>query len=460
VFRCPSCGQQVEGGTTCPRCGASLTRRLPLRLLQYAALIIAIGGLAALVYAARWSAVPHFNIGDVGATQNLAYVEISGLVVQPPKYNPEAQSLSFRVDDGTGDLLVSAFRAETTALIALGRVPAVGDRVTVQGTLRVREDFAGLTLNAADALKVEHPAPIALTIGAINSNLANQAVDVTARVVGTRSPYAGLTLITLQDPTGQIDAALDETTRALTGDPPAIVPGDVVRVSGVVTLFRDAPQLTLTSAHGLAVLPPDTNLDAGFSEPEALTPLSAVRVGAEAKVEGAVAAVESFASGFKFVLNDGSGTLTLVLRDEVYRNVTGVDGLRVGARVRAFGLVEIFNGEMEITPTAAGDIAVLTPGRPAEAMTRLNTIGLTQVGQTLTIAGEITAVIPFSKGTRLMVGGPTGTIVVLLWENVLAYVPESDQLAVGQSVTVTGTTQQFQGAMEIVPQIGFDVIVK
>ena len=457
---CPSCGQPVEGGATCPRCGASLTLRLPLQILRYAALLIAIGGLAVLVYAARQSAVPRIRLGDLGAAQNLAYVEISGLVVQPPQYNREAQSLSFRVDDGTGDILISAFRNETAVLVAAGRVPAVGDRVTVQGTLRVREDFAGLTLNAADALQIEHPAPAALTLGAINASLANEAVTVTARVVGTRSPYAGLTLITLQDPTGQIDAALDETTRALTGDPPAIAPGDVVRISGVVTLFRDTPQLTLTSAHGLAVLPPDTHLDAGLTEPQAVTSLSAARVGVVAKVEGVVAAVESFASGFKFVLNDGSGALALVLRDEVYKNMTGVDGLRTGARVRVFGLVEIFNGEMEIAPNAAGDLAVLTPGTPAEASLPINTIGLAQAGQRLTIAGKITEVNPFSKGTRLIVDDGRGTIGVLLWENVLAYVPDSDRLAVGQSVTVTGTIQQFQGALEIAPQIGFDVIVK
>src|SRR4029077_369543 len=111
---------------------------------------------------------------------------------------------------GTGEMLVSAFQNETAALVKAGRVPAVCDQVTVQGTLRVRADFTELTLNVVETLKLERPTPVALMIGAINSALALQPVEVTARVVGTRAPYAGLTLITLQDATGAIEAALDE----------------------------------------------------------------------------------------------------------------------------------------------------------------------------------------------------------------------------------------------------------
>jgi DNA/RNA endonuclease YhcR with UshA esterase domain len=83
-----------------------------------------------------------------------------------------------------------------------------------------------------------------------------------------------------------------------------------------------------------------------------------------------------------------------------------------------------------------------------------------QVGQTATIAGKIIEIVSFSTGTRLTVADGTGTITVLLWENVLAYIPAADMLTAGQSITVTGKIEQFQGAMEIAPQIGFDVIVK
>lgn len=457
---CPSCGQQVEGGETCPRCGAALKQRLPLRVLQYGALLVAIGGLALLLYAARGMPVTHLDIGALGAAQNLAYVEIAGVVTQPPTYNPAAQTISFWVDDGTGEMLVSAFQNETMALVKGGHVPAVGDHVTVQGTLRLREDLAAMTINLAEALKLERPTPIAVTIGAINAELALQPVEVTARILSTREPYTGLTLITLQDATGEIDAALDQTTRSLTGDPPKFAPGDLVRLSGVVTLFKDTPQITLITSQAIEVLPPDTVLIDNLSEPEALTPIADIRVGMVAKVEGEIKSVESFSSGFSFVLDDGNGTLALSLRDRIYQKVVGVEGLRAGARVQTVGLATFFNGTLQIAPDQAEVVTVLMAGKPAETVTEINKIGLAQVGQVLTVGGKIVAVNPFSDGTRLTVDDGTGTSGVLIWENVLGYVPEAERLELGQSVRVTGRVDQFEGNIEIVPQIGFDVILE
>jgi DNA/RNA endonuclease YhcR with UshA esterase domain len=459
MSHCPSCGQPVEGGHTCPRCGASLTARLPLQILRYGALVIALGGVLALLYAARGTPVPRLRIGEIAAAQNLAYVEISGTVSQPPDYDPETQSLSFRVDDGSGDLLVSVFRDETTALARLGRVPAVGDRVTVQGTLRVREDFTGLILNAADALSLERPTPLPMVIGAINADTQYQAVVLTARVIRIRSPYPALTLITLQDPTGQMDAALDEATRLLTGDPPALAPGDVVRLSGVVTLFKGEPQIALASSTAIELLPSDAALENFLIAPEEVAPIASVRVGAVARVEGTVIAVESLPAAFTFTLSDDSGALTLYLRDEVYPGVDGVEGLRLGARVQAVGLVESFEGKMQITPDSAEDVTLLAPAPPPQTLTAIRDIGLAQVGQTATIVGKIVASADFSNGIRLSVDDGAGVIIVLLWDNVLTYAPAREQLSPGQAVQVTGTISQFQGALEIAPQIGFDVIV-
>ena len=89
---CPSCGRPVEGGETCLHCGASLTLRLPLRLFRYGALAVAVGGLFALFFGARGAEVPRLSIGGLGEAQNLAYVEIAGLVSEPVKYNPQVQT--------------------------------------------------------------------------------------------------------------------------------------------------------------------------------------------------------------------------------------------------------------------------------------------------------------------------------------------------------------------------------
>lgn len=81
------------------------------------------------------------------------------------------------------------------------------------------------------------------------------------------------------------------------------------------------------------------------------------------------------------------------------------------------------------------------------------------MNDTLTVEGRIAAVEIFSKGKRLTVSDGTGAITLLLWQNVLNYVPLADQLVAGAPIRVTGLIQEYQGALEIVPQIGFDVIV-
>jgi DNA/RNA endonuclease YhcR with UshA esterase domain len=457
---CPSCGRPVSGGAACPHCGASLTLRLSVQLLRYGALVVALGGLLALFFAARQGNVPHLTIGQIGATQNLAYVEISGLVTAPPKYTADSQTLSFRVDDGTGEMTVSTFRNETEALIAANRVPALGDRVTVQGTLRVREDFSGLTLNVPDTLVIEHPTPTALALGAINAALENHAVQITAQVVSSRAPYPGLTLITVQDPTGEIDVALDATTIALTGEPPNFAPADVLRLVGVVTLFHDSPQLSLTSVRAIEVLPPGTPLTVSLAKPENVSPIADVQAGAFAKVQGEIIAIESFSSGFNVTLRDNTGSLRLALAEKVYAAIAGYEDLRLGAQVEATGFVALNQGQLEIQPTDSGSVTLLAPGHPAASPVAINSLTLAQLGQSLTLAGRITAINEFSQGQRLTLDDGTGDLVILLWNNILNYVPRADQLAEGQALVVTGRLDQYKGTFELVPQIGFDVIVQ
>ena len=85
---------------------------------------------------------PPSKISDITSTSNYAYVQINGVVSRGPNYNPDAQSITFWVRDDTGEIMVSAFRDQTQELIAADRVPAPGDTIALQGTLRVRDEIA------------------------------------------------------------------------------------------------------------------------------------------------------------------------------------------------------------------------------------------------------------------------------------------------------------------------------
>ena len=140
---CPSCGRYVgpHGNEACPHCGARLTERISIRTVKIVAILLASVGLAVLWFAARRTEVSLIRIEQIGATMNMASVRVAGICSRTPTYDPKSGYLSFWIDDGTGEMRVSAYRAETEQIIAEKRVPALGDRIEVAGTLRIRQDL-------------------------------------------------------------------------------------------------------------------------------------------------------------------------------------------------------------------------------------------------------------------------------------------------------------------------------
>ncbi|MBI3762848.1 MAG: hypothetical protein HY260_13450 [Chloroflexi bacterium] len=571
---CPSCGNDAGDSVICPHCGASVRGpRLPLTALKIGAVVLAAVGLIGLYAAAKNVGVPDVKIAQVGATMNLAYVRVSGLVTRQPTYDLASQYLSFRLDDGTGEISVSAYRAETLALVNGGKVPALGDRVTVEGTLRVREDFSALTINAPERVVVERPEAVKKIIGQIQPTDANTRVTITGQVADIREPYPGLTIFSIRDDSGGIDLTIGQEVAALTGPLPEVHEGEYVAATGVVSLYRDAPQVTLTSSADIAlVADPGTIAEArttgslqandenrlvqiagvigppqpfaagvqfslddgsgavtlllwqdlfdainagtplapglqvrligrvkiyrdevevapeaasdvevlGIAEtlppaptpqpevstaatpalPEGVTPIAEVKVSDRPTLQGLLANAESYAGGFKFALNDGTGTITLLLPEATYKSVAGLETLRPGAMVRVTGDVKLYRGEFEIVPAAGSDVTILTPGHASDAVpTPVGRLSLGDLDKVLSVEGAVSEVVPFSAGKKIILDDGTGTVTILLWQNVYNFVPNTDALTPGTKVRATGVLNEFRGDLEIIPQLGFDVIV-
>ena len=152
---CPSCGRDTGANELCPHCGADLKRRLQIRTFGILAIVVAVVGVArACSSSPRARPFPTVKISDITSTSNYAYVQINGVVSRGPNYNPDAQSITFWVRDDSGEIMVSAFRDQTQELIAADRVPAPGDTIALQGTLRVRDETPSLTIDSADAVKL------------------------------------------------------------------------------------------------------------------------------------------------------------------------------------------------------------------------------------------------------------------------------------------------------------------
>ena len=181
-------------------------------------------------------------------------------------------------------------------------------------------------------------------------------------------------------------------------------------------------------------------------------------VGQTVTVRGKVVDTSSFSAGFKFLLDDGSGRMSLTLFDSTYKFVPNRAGLNLGADVQVTAEVTEFRGVQELQPKSGRDVRIITPGSSAGVpVTSINQLG--KPGELVAIEGGITEVKGFSSGANVFVDDGTGNVRVTLFNNVLAYVPK-DRLVPGAAVRVYGKLGAFGGALQIVPALGYDVIFK
>jgi DNA/RNA endonuclease YhcR with UshA esterase domain len=424
-----------------------MTGRTPIRTVKIAAIALVTVGLAVLWLVATRAEVPTVAIGQAGATMNLAYVRVEGRCTGVPSYDPESDTLSFWIADETGELRVVSYRAETRQLIEQGNVPALGDRVSVVGTLRIREDFRSLTIDAPAQLAITRVEPTERAIGSITPNDAYRRVRVRGQVRELVEPYNGLTLMTLRDETGAIDVAVSAELIALSGVAPSVEIGQPVVVTATVALYRETPQLVPASTTDIIPLDEDIPIAAE----RFIVEVSEGDVGRWVAVRGTVTQVDPFSQGVKLTLDDGSGSLTLLLWQDVYDGLRNDPEPTVGAEVQAQGELSEYRGELELIAELPADVEVLAAA-PGPEITPIGGLTTADVGRILTLAGTLGESQGFSSGVKFPLSDGTGTIILLLWQEVYQAIPEADLLTPGREVEVTGRIDEYRGDMEIIPE--------
>ncbi|MGD8627403.1 MAG: hypothetical protein PVJ34_22915, partial [Anaerolineae bacterium] len=307
---CPSCGRFVGPYDRCPHCGAHTQRRMAVRVWQYGSLLLAVAGLAILFLVAKRSEVPAVAIGDLAATMNWAYLRLEGIVSRQPAVDAEAGSLRFWVWDGTGEMMVVAYRTEAQELLAGADLPVMGDAVTVEGTLRVKEDFQYLVVEVPQRLVVRPGEVVDLSVAEVAAAERYQRVRLRGVVRGVRQPYEGLQVLSLRDASGEIDVVLGGDL----GLPPGVEVGGTLQAVGAVDVYRGAPQISVGRATDLVPLEEEITI----APRRAPADLSMADVGALAVVEGRLARVESFSAGVRCGLADEAGQVTLLLWQDLY----------------------------------------------------------------------------------------------------------------------------------------------
>lgn len=454
MSHCPSCGQFVGPRDTCPHCGARTGDRMPIRAIKIAAVCVTAVGLLLLWLLATRAEPPVVPIGQIGATMNLAYVRLEGQVTRGPGFDPDTHTLSFWLADDTGEMFVAAYRREAEELLADGAVPALGDRVRVAGTLRLREDFTSLTINAAAEVEIATPKASERTIAEIDPYSSFERVRLRGQVRGVREPYEGLTLIGLRDATGQIEIAVPQETLALSGDLPALEPGQAVAVEGTVTFYKETPQLTLTDAADLIPMAETADV-APVRSISALGPEDA---GGWIGLEGFILDVAPFSAGVKLALDDGSGEITVLLWQDLYDALMATTPLEAGAAVRVCGELAEYRGELELIPELPVDVRLAAAPLPPEAAA-VGALSAADVGRRVEISGTLHGVDPFSAGVKFALDDGTGQITLLLWQSVYDEVAATETLAPGTRVVVVGEVSEYRGELELIPRRAADLTV-
>ncbi len=497
---CSSCGRFVGPYPTCPYCGAHLKGRLSLRAVKIIAVLLATLGLAALWWAARRVPIPPVTAAEAQGSMNMAYVQVEGRITGNMTYDPEGDYLGFWVTDRTGDMRISCYRDVTRALMASGSVPALGDEVVIAGTLRIREDFVSLTVNAAEHVTVRRVAPVPMVINALTPLDEGRRVTVGGEVRRIFSPYAGLTLITVRDATGDIVISVDEVSTQLGGPLPPLVEGQFVTAEGVVTLYRDAPQVALTAGRDLRLgelavvaeptsiptpaftptpmptpapgetpLPTPTETATPTSTPTAaatstptpvptrpirsLGSLTAADVDSWVRVRGRVVTWEGFSAGLKGMLDDGTGQVLLLTWTNVYRDLRPPTALDLGAEVVLNGKVGIYEGQLQVVPGEVSDITIVTAA-PLPPLVQANQITIADAGRVIRLRGVLEAPQPFSAGYKVVLNDESGGATLLLWSNV--YEALSPRPEAGVAVEVVGQVSVYRNTIEIAPRSSFD----
>jgi DNA/RNA endonuclease YhcR with UshA esterase domain len=187
--------------------------------------------------------------------------------------------------------------------------------------------------------------------------------------------------------------------------------------------------------------------------------LSTADLGQRVQVEAVVKSLRTFSGGLVGTLDDGTGTATLLLWQEVCDGLTDPAELVPGAVLRVEGEVVDYQGEIEIVPRAPADIMVVGMVELPVQEVAIGQLSANDLGQTVQVDGRIAAIAPFSKGTKYTLDDGTGTITLLLWQNIYDGQADPALLAIDTWLRVRGTVAEYLGDLELVPQIPSDLQV-
>ncbi|MCK4648819.1 hypothetical protein KAT51_04760 [bacterium] len=371
--KCPSCNRFVGVHTTCPYCGARISKRISVMFFKYGALAVAFIGLILLYLAARVVETKIIKVKDIIPSMSFAYVRVQGTISFPPRIYPGTKSLSFTVDDGTGRISIKAYGAVTEELIRTEKLPKIGDWVDVAGQLQVREGRASMIIQRPKEVQVTSAETLiaqvpSLKIAQITRGKIGQLIKCEGKIIDIRTFTKGRSL-KISDGSGDIDVVIWDTDYEKISNKGALQIGREVSVQGVIGEYRGKLQVKPRAPEEIKIVgaKEEVTVAPSVTTPPVAVEVSALsigqitkdRIGQTVNCQGTITQYKPFSKGAMLVVSDETGRIVVVLWDKVKNQITDNRIFIVGNRISVQGKVGIYREQLQLVPRIAADIKVM-----------------------------------------------------------------------------------------------------
>jgi DNA/RNA endonuclease YhcR with UshA esterase domain len=174
--------------------------------------------------------------------------------------------------------------------------------------------------------------------------------------------------------------------------------------------------------------------------------------------EAGIAGIDYFSRGVQYTLTDPTGSIVLLVWQNVLEGLADRYDLFPGSRVRVAGEIDQYEGLLEIVPRDGVDVAVLARGDRAPVEERTVTaITPSDEGRIFIVEGAVTRV-EGEPWRRVWLADGTGEILVYVPQRAVPYLPAG--IGPGVKLRVTGEVDIYQGTLEVIPLAGADVEVR
>ncbi len=154
-------------------------------------------------------------------------------------------------------------------------------------------------------------------------------------------------------------------------------------------------------------------------------------------VKGTVEEASGFSKGFKFVVRDETGTVSLTYFDSAYDGLSKdiQAKLNVGATVQVNGRVSAYNGKFDLIMNKPRDTIIISPTQRSVLARDLGGLNRGDHGAIVHVKGEFHSQQSFEGGTDWVIFDSTGAQKVRLYESVLKRIAQRDLIKSGSGNT-------------------------